>query len=154
MANAADDHGRATTPSDIAVTTPISGDAVYARLRIEAVEEGVGEIKDDIREIRAHRHSDFVHILEIFGTGFLVLAGMLVAAYFIVDSKFDKADSKVDRIIKEQTEKADRLFKESSERVEKLSNSATRIDAKLEDLLARIPPVPSPVPQRSPNPAK
>jgi hypothetical protein len=123
-------HERVTTPADeMAVTTPISGEAAAARVRIKAVEDSVADIKTDIKEIRNHQHTDFVHTMEIFGTGFLLLAGMLIAAYFIIDGKFEKVDGKFDKL---------------NERINALSTSNSRIDTKLEDLLARIPPVPTP----------
>jgi len=126
-----------TTPADdMAVTTPISGEAAAARLRIKAVEDGVAEIKNDIRDIKNHRHSDIVHTMEVFGGGCVLLAGMLIGAYFIIDSKFDKVDGK---------------FEKLNERFDKLSTTMTRVDTKLEDLLARIPPIPTPPPQSSPK---
>jgi hypothetical protein len=84
------------------------------------------DVKDDLGEIKNHRHSDFVHMVQMYGAGFVLLAGMLIAAYFIIDGKFDKLGERVDR----------------------LSTTSTRVDVKLEDLLARIPPAPTPPPQR------
>ena len=81
-------HEEATTPDgEMAVTTPISGEAAAARLRIKAVEDGVAEIKTDIRDIKEHRHPDFVRTMQIFGGGFVLLATMLIGAYFIIDKK-------------------------------------------------------------------
>src|SRR5580704_16428243 len=80
------------------------------------LEESLRGVKSDIGEIKNHRHSDFVHMIEMFAAGFVLLAGMLIAAYFIIDGKFDKLGDRVDR----------------------LSTTSTRVDAKLEDLLARI----------------
>jgi len=54
------------------------------------------------------------------------MAGMLIAGYLVIDNKLDKFN----------------------ERLDKLSTTVTRSDAKLEDLLARIPPVPTQPPRR------
>jgi hypothetical protein len=110
----------------MATTTPITGEAAHTRLRIKAVEDSVGEIKADIRDIKNHRHTDFVHIVQALSAGFILLAGALIAAYFIVDNKIDKL----------------------SEKISGVSTITTRVDAKLEDLLARIPPVPTPPPHK------
>lgn len=107
-----------TPPSDSSITTPITGDTAATRVRIKVVEDSVGEIKDDIREIKNHRHTDFVHVMQMLGAGFLVLAGMLISGYFILDAKLEKLSSKVDA----------------------LTATIIRADTKLEDLLARIPP--------------
>jgi hypothetical protein len=61
-------------------------------------------------------------------TAFLILSGMLIFGYFKLD----------DRIVKLE------------DRVNGFSNTLVRIDTKLEDLLARIPPVQTPPPQRRP----
>lgn len=114
----------AAPPGDTSTTTPISGEAAAARLRIKAVEDSVAEIKDDIREIKNHRHIDFVHLIQIFGSGFVILAGMLIAAYFIVDAKFEKLGNRVDA----------------------LSVTVNRADAKLEELLGRISPIQRQIP--------
>jgi len=129
---------RETTPTqeNMALTTPMTGDAAYARVRVQAVEDSVGEIKSDIRDIKDHRHPDFVHLLQIFGGGFVLLASMLIGAYFIIDSKFDKVGVKFDKV--------DEKFEKLNDRIDKLSTTSTRVDVKLEDLLARIPPVPTP----------
>jgi hypothetical protein len=110
------------------VPSDLSPGAGQTRILIEALENSLKDVKDDLREIKNHRHSDFVHMIELFGAGFVLLAGMLIAGYFVMDGKYDKVNEKID----------------------KLSTTATRADAKLEDLLARIPPAPTllPAPRR------
>jgi hypothetical protein len=93
--------------------------AGQTRLLIKAVEDAVKDLKDDVRDIKSHRHSDFVFHITIFAAGFVILAGMLITGYFKLD-----------------------------ERISKLTDASTRVDTKLEDLLARIPPVQTPVPRR------
>ncbi|MGA8614331.1 MAG: hypothetical protein WB760_22175 [Xanthobacteraceae bacterium] len=124
--NIGDETATAPTPDNMATTTPITGEVALARLRIKAVEDNVGEIKTDIRDIKNHRHTDFVHIVQALGGGFILLATALVAAYFIIDNKIEKL----------------------SEKITGVSTITTRVDAKLEDLLARIPPVPTPPPHK------
>jgi hypothetical protein len=127
----------ATTPTqeEMAVTTPISGEAAFARHRIKAVEDGIAEIKSDIKNISDKRHSDFVHLIQAFGGGIVLLVTMMIGAYFIIDGKLEKVDGKFDKL---------------NERLDQLSITATRADVKLEDLLARIPPIPTPAPALPP----
>jgi hypothetical protein len=86
----------------------------------------VQELKDDIKEIKDNRHSDFIFHVNILGGGFLLLAGMIIASYLLLDSRMSKSD----------------------DRVNTLTNTSVRIETKLEDLLQRIPPVPTPPPAR------
>jgi hypothetical protein len=66
-------------------------------------------------KVAEHRHSDFVFMISVFGVGFIALAGMLIVGYFRLD-----------------------------DRISGLSEKMTRTETKLEDLLARIPPIPTP----------
>lgn len=86
----------------------------------------VGELKDDIRDIKSHRHSDFVFHVTVLAGGFLLLAGMLIFGYFRLDDRITKSDDKINS----------------------LTNQVTRTNTQLEDLLERIPPVQTPVPQK------
>jgi hypothetical protein len=89
------------------------------RLLISAIEGALKDLKDDVKDIKSHRHSDFVFHISLLGAGFILLAGMLIAGYFKLD-----------------------------DRISKIEDASTRIDTKLEDLLARIPPVQAPIPRR------
>jgi hypothetical protein len=88
----------------------------------------IREFRDDIREIKHDQKTDFRIIIGMFGAGFIAVAGMLIFGYFRVD----------DRIIKLE------------DRVNALSTTLVRIDTKLEDLLARIPPTQTPAPAHRP----
>ena len=97
------------------VPPPELAGAGQTRLLIKAIEDAVKDLKDDVKEIKSHRHSDFVYHISIFGGGFLILAAMFIAGYLKLD-----------------------------ERLTTVTNTSIRIDTKLEDLLQRIPPTPTP----------
>jgi hypothetical protein len=90
-----------------------------ARIIVDAVKESVAELKSDVKEIKGHRHTDFVWIIGVLAAGFLVLLGAMATAYLRLDDK-----------------------------VSELSKSQTRIETRLEDLIARIPPTQTPVPKK------
>lgn len=120
MANA--EEINAEPPRQLANVPPdISSGAAHTRLVVQ-------EIKDDIRDIKKEQKTDFKIIAGMVIAGFLILAGMLIAGYFRIDDRVTKLE----------------------DRVNGLSTTLVRIDTKLEDLLARIPPVPTPVPQHHP----
>jgi hypothetical protein len=93
--------------------------AGQTRIIVEAVKESVADLKADVKEIKGHRVSDLRWHIGIFGAGFLVLGGMLIAGYFKLE-----------------------------DRLSDLSTASTRVETKLDDLLARIPPVQTPVPAK------
>jgi hypothetical protein len=114
-------------PQSFANVPPdLSANAGQARLVVKALEDSIGEIKTDIKEIKSHRHSDFVWLVTVFAAGFLLLAGLFGFGYFRVDDKFERLTDKLD----------------------KLTASSIRADTKLEDLLQRIPPAVTPAPKR------
>jgi hypothetical protein len=98
------------------VPPPEIAGAAQTRLLIKAIEDTVKDLKDDVRDIKSHRHSDLILHLSVFVAGFLVLGGMLIAGYFRLDDRIDK-----------------------------LTETSIRVDTKLEDLLQRLPPVQAPV---------
>jgi hypothetical protein len=100
--------------------------AGQARLVVSALEDSFGEIKTDIKEIKAHRHSGFVWVITVFAAGFVALAGLFGFGYFRIDDRFERLTDKID----------------------KLTASSIRSDTKLEDLLQRIPPAITPAPER------
>lgn len=104
-------------PSQVATVLPTG--AGHTQAVVKSLEDSISEIKTDIRELKANRHSDFVYLITVFAAGFLLLSGILAAGYFRHDDK-----------------------------IEKLSHSNIRIETKLEDLLQRIPPVVVPAPKR------
>lgn len=116
MANVAEREGE--VPQQFAnVPPPEIAGAAQTRLLIKAIEDSLKDLKDDVKDIKSHRHTDFVFHISIFGAGFLLLAGMLIFGYFRLD-----------------------------DRVSKLSDTSIRVDTKLGDLLERIPPVQAPAP--------
>lgn len=117
-------------PHQFANITPpdVSVGAGQIRLVVKPLEEHIREIKDDIKDIKEHRHSDFMITMSIFATGFLLLAGMLIFGYFRLD---DKLDTKT---------------KELVDKTDAMELTTTKIDTKLDDLLQRIPPVQNQLP--------
>jgi hypothetical protein len=120
MPNAAQEQEPVPPGEKLANVAPdISGATAQTRLVIIAIEASIKDLKDDVREIKSNRHSDFVYMISVFAAGFLLLAGMLIAGYLRLD----------DRIVE-------------------LTKSSVRVDTKLEDLLQRIPAIPTPPPKR------
>lgn len=117
MPDAAQDSG---PPQVIANVAPVDmAGAAHARIIVEAVKESVAELKADVREIKTHRFTDLLWHITAFAAGFVILASMMIAAYFKIEDK-----------------------------IHTLSTSNTRIETKLEDLLQRIPPIPTLPPGR------
>ena len=107
-------------PKSFANVTPVDlAGAGQTRMIVDAVKESVAELRSDVKEIRGHRFPDFVWHITVFAAGFLLLCGVMAAAYFRID-----------------------------DRLRDLSLAATRVDTKLEDLLQRIPPMPAPIPKK------
>jgi hypothetical protein len=108
------------------ITPDVSLGSGHIRLVVSAVENTVAELKGDVKELKSHRHTDFVFMISIFSAGFVLLAGMIIGGYLLTSSKIDALSGKI-------------------ESVEVLS---ARIETKLDDLLLRIPPVVAPVPKK------
>jgi hypothetical protein len=119
-------------PSDSAA--PISSNAAQARVMRDTLEQilrdTVSEIKTEVSTIKAQAHTDFRNILYIFGTGFVLLAGLAIAVYL-------KSDEHISNMVT-------RL----EDHVGTVEKSLVKVETKLDDLLERIPPVPSAVPRR------
>ena len=125
MSNVTGNQESAAPQSFANVHPDLSQNAGQVRLVVKALEDSISEIKTDIKEIKSHRHSDFVWLVTVFAAGFLMLAGLFGFGYFRIDDKFDKLTDKID----------------------KLTASSIRSDTKLEDLLQRIPPTVAPAPK-------
>lgn len=93
--------------------------AGQTRIIVDAVKESVAELKSDVKDIKSHRVSDLVLHVSTLAAGFILLAGMMIAAYFKLD-----------------------------DRIHDISTALTRVETKLDDLLQRIPPIPTPVPRK------
>lgn len=126
MPNATGNQESVAPQSFANVPPDLSANAGQARLVVKALEDSIGEIKTDIKDIKSHRHSDFVWLITVFAAGFLMLAGLFWNGYSRIDDKFERLADKID----------------------KLTASSIRSDTKLEDLLQRIPPAVTPSPKR------
>jgi hypothetical protein len=99
-----------------AQTRIIAKEVVQAvELSLNDVKTSVGEIKIDIKTIRDNRWRDFMWHIAALVAAFFVFGTMLVMAYFRLEDK-----------------------------IALLSISNTRLETKLDDLIARIPPVVTP----------
>ena len=96
--------------------TDLSPGIAQTRVIVRAVQESLSDVKTDLREITKKEHDHFLLLLKIFGAAFVLLSGMLIFGYFRLE-----------------------------DRVVSLDASSIRIDTKLEDLLQRIPPIPTPL---------
>jgi hypothetical protein len=94
-------------------------------------------LRKDIREVRSHHRTEFIILLTAFAAAFLILAGMSIGAY-----RWAREDTTADI-----TGVNGRLDKIES-RQAPMNDTLIRVDTKLEDLLARIPPTPTPPPHR------
>jgi len=93
--------------------------AAHTRILIDAVKESVADLKSDVKDIKSHRFADLLwHIAGLVGLA-IILGGMMSAAYFKLEEK-----------------------------ISNLSIASTRVETKLDDLIARIPPVPTPPPKK------
>ena len=112
-------HSSASTP-EVAITTPdISSGAGQLRIIVSQLDASIKDIRDDIGEIKDHRHSGFRWQVTVLGAGFILLATMFIVGYMRLEDRIDP-----------------------------LSISNTKIETKLDDLLARIPPAVTPAPKR------
>jgi hypothetical protein len=109
-------------PTELANVAPDLGGSGQTRLIIQAIEPTITELRNEMRDIRKSASTDFRWIIG----GFIIVGGMLIAGYFRLDDRISKLEEKFSTI----------------------TNQTTRIDTKLEDLLQRIPPIPTPPPRR------
>jgi hypothetical protein len=109
----------ATTPTSMANVTPLDSGSNQTRVIVDAVKASVATLEGDVKAIRDYRYTDLLLHIGAFAGGIIIVVTMMVTAYFRLDDK-----------------------------ITALSTSNTRIETKLEDLLARIPPVAAPVPRR------
>lgn len=107
--------GQESVPQQFANVPPdLSPTTGHLRLIVSAVEASVKDLKGDLRDVKNNRHSDFVYLISVFAGGFLLLAGMFIFGYLKIADKID---------------------------AQTISNA--KIETKLDDLVARIPPVQS-----------
>jgi hypothetical protein len=115
-------------PTETANVTPIDPGTAQTRQIVDAVKATVAGLQDDVKDIRNYRYTDLLLHIGAFAGGIVLVVGMIITVYLRLDDKILGL----------------------SEKMQGLSTSQTRIDAKLEDLLQRIPPVQSPAPRRNP----
>jgi len=111
-------------PPDMSVaaaqTRLIAKEVVQAvEFSVHDLKTGVEEIKGDVRTIKDHRWTDFMWHLAALIAALVIIGTGMVSAYFRLEDK-----------------------------IAALSTASTRIETKLDDLLARIPPVQPPAPRR------
>ena len=101
-------------PRETANVTPIDSGSAQTRLIVDAVKSSVLVLEGDVKAIRDYRYSDLLLHIGAFAGGIIIVVTMIVTAYFRLDDK-----------------------------IASVSTSNTRIETKLDDLLARIPPIPT-----------
>lgn len=111
--------------------------ANQARLAADLLGPTLEELRKDIREVRAHHRTEFIILLTAFAAAFLVLAGMSIGAY-----RWARDDALADAT------RISGLIDKVESRQGATNDTMIRVETKLEDLLARIPPVPTPPPHR------
>jgi hypothetical protein len=107
-------------PKSIANVTPIdAGVTPVTRVLIDAVKEQVADLKDDVKEIKSHRFADLLwHIGGLVGLA-VIIGGLMLTIYFKLEEK-----------------------------ISSIAKSSTKVETRLEDLIARIPPAPTPIPKK------
>jgi hypothetical protein len=93
--------------------------AAQTRLIVEAVKESVADLKSDVKDIKGYRFGDLFKYLSALAAAIVLLGGMMIAVYFKIEDK-----------------------------IHVLSTASTRIETKLDDLIQRIPPIPTPAPRK------
>lgn len=119
-------------PAEGSPPLALAGQA-QARLAAELLAPTLDELRKDIREVRSHHRTEFIIVISALATGFLVLAGMSIGAYRWAH---DDAAGESTRL----STRVDTM--EHSQMV--TQETLVRVDTKLEDLLARIPPLATP----------
>jgi hypothetical protein len=106
-------------PKETANVTPMDSGTTQTRIIVEAVKTTVATLESNVKEIRDYRYTDLWRHLAAFAAGIVLVVGMLITAYFKIEDK-----------------------------MQILSTASTRMETKLDDLIARIPPVQTQVPRR------
>lgn len=93
----------------------ISQGAAQAGQIIRGIQDSLSAVQLDIKDLRREAHHDFWSLLKTFGAGFIILGGMLIYGYFRLEDQITALD-----------------------------RTLIKVETKLDDLLQRIPPVPTP----------
>ena len=108
----ADNQQSISQPTEMANVTPMGTTSNQTRQIVDAVKDAIAPIEKTVSGIAQGRIDDLWRFIYLFGGGFVLLAGMFITGYI-------------------------RL----SDRIETLEKSSVRVEQKLDDLIARIPPV-------------
>jgi len=126
-----------TPPPDQQVGTPpprAHPGVEQARLAAQLLGPAIVDLREEIREARKNHRTEFIILISAFAAGFLVLAGMAIEAYRWshddMIAEIARINTRLDRVEQQQSASQDTLV---------------RADTKLEDLLARIPPIQTPL---------
>jgi hypothetical protein len=87
MARAPKPSGENGPPKEMPNVIPDVGGSGQTRILIDAVKETVAELKSDVKDIKEYRHTDFRWHITIFGSGFLLLAGLALHLYSRLEDK-------------------------------------------------------------------
>jgi hypothetical protein len=98
----------------MANVTPLDSGTAQTRQIVEAVKASVSGLASDVKEIRNYRYTDLLLHIGAFAGGIIIVVTLVLNVYSRLDDK-----------------------------IQNLSTTSTRVDTKLEDLLQRIPPVPT-----------
>ena len=113
---------------------PLSPAAAQTGVLVRALQDGlrdsVSDLRREISELKAHAHTDYNHLLYIFGAGFIAIAVLFGWGYSRLEDRFFNVSTKID------------------DRLGSLEKAVIKVDTKLGDLLERIPPIPTPAPRR------
>lgn len=125
---------------DIANVTPMDAGAATNRILIDTLKEHISavklDVKDirtelvsevksvraDVKEIRDYRYTDLLK----YGAALLALIGGFITIYLKIEDKFVRLE----------------------DRLREISTTSTRIETKLDDLIQRLPPAPTPIPKK------
>ena len=112
------------------VSTNAAQTGTLVRAVQDALRESTADFRRDISEIRGHSRGDFYRLLYIFGAGFVALAIVFGWGYSRLEDRFTAVSTKIE------------------DKVDSLEKALIKVDTKLDDLLARIPPAVTPAPQK------
>jgi len=103
----------------------------YVKLdQLTEVACGVRQMNDSLAEMKVNTRSDHRFVLKIFGSGFVLICTFVIGGFLWLSDRFENSSLRV------------------SDKIENLNVRSQRVDTKLEDLLARIPPIQNPVPTK------
>jgi hypothetical protein len=88
MARAPKPSGENGPPKEMPNVIPDVGGSGQTRILIDAVKETVAELKSDVKDIKEYRHTDFRWHITIFGSGFLLLAGLALHLYSRLEGNY------------------------------------------------------------------